>query len=129
MVSIILVSHGQIASSIYDVAKIIMPDFIGNVFIIDGNEGTDQLEAQLSDALKKVTNSEVLILTDVCGATPDNIVKRTLNDKNIAIISGLSLPMLLKVFNYSTHPLAELVKIVTEGAKRSITTHQDRCHD
>ena len=120
MVSIILISHGKIASSTYEVAKIIMPDYVGNIFIIDDSESSTEFENRLTTALSYAANDEILVLTDLCGATPDNIVKRLLNKTNLAVVSGLSLPMLLKAFNYSDKPLKELVSLVSLGAKKSI---------
>ncbi|MFT6834038.1 MAG: PTS system mannose-specific IIA component [Francisellaceae bacterium] len=122
MVDIILVSHGSIASSIYEVALEIMPDYAGQVFIIDDINvaGSDYFEHSLL-AIMKNFNDEVLIMTDICGATPDNTVKRVLSGFDVMIVSGLSLPMLLKVFNYGDKPLSELVVLACEGAINAVS--------
>ena len=56
----------------------------------------------------------VLILTDIIGTTPSNIAK-SIGHKNIRIVAGLNLSMLLNVFNYSTDSLNELANKAVDG--------------
>ena len=74
--------------------------------------GINQNNLFITIFYNKITNSirincsQILILTDLFGATPSNITQKLLqkyqNAKNIKIkaVSGLSLPMLLKVIFY-----------------------------
>ena len=41
-----------------------------------------------------------MILTDMFGSTPSNIAKEFLRYKNVKIVSGINLSMLLNIFNY-----------------------------
>src|SRR5918999_1406903 len=41
----------------------------------------------------------VLVLTDMYGATPSNIATRLINGARIRIVTGLNLPMLMRVLN------------------------------
>jgi PTS system mannose-specific IIA component len=63
----------------------------------------------------------VLILTDVYGATPNNLARYFATDLNVKIISGVNLPMLLRVLNYSGQTLDRMAATAIEGAKRGIT--------
>jgi len=56
----------------------------------------------------------VLILTDIIGTTPSNIAK-SIGHKNIRIVAGLNLSMLLNVFNYSTDSLNQLADKAVDG--------------
>ena len=56
----------------------------------------------------------VLILTDIIGTTPSNIAK-SIGYKNIRIVAGLNLSMLLNVFNYSTDSLNQLADKAIDG--------------
>ena len=56
----------------------------------------------------------VLILTDIIGTTPSNIAK-SIGYKNIRIVAGLNLSMLLNVFNYSADSLDELADKAVDG--------------
>jgi len=42
----------------------------------------------------------VLILTDIYGSTPANIGKQLSNDLNCTLVSGINLPMLVRILNY-----------------------------
>jgi PTS system ascorbate-specific IIA component len=58
----------------------------------------------------------VLVLTDIYGSTPSNIANKLLKHKGISVISGINLPMLIRVMNYPKLSLAELInKALTGG--------------
>jgi len=57
----------------------------------------------------------VLILTDIIGTTPSNIAK-SIDYKNIRVVAGLNLSMLLNVFNYSTESLNQLANRAVDGS-------------
>ena len=61
----------------------------------------------------------VLILTDIIGTTPSNIAK-SIGYKNIRIVAGLNLSMLLNVFNYSTDSLNQLANRAVDGGVTGI---------
>lgn len=63
----------------------------------------------------------VLVLADLYGATPCNI-GLSLGSQGIHMrcVSGLNLPMLLRVLNYSEKPLDELAQIAASGGKSGI---------
>jgi PTS system ascorbate-specific IIA component len=63
--------------------------------------------------------SGVLILTDIIGTTPSNIAK-SINYKNIRVVAGLNLSMLLNVFNYSNDSLNQLADKAIDGGVTGI---------
>ena len=62
----------------------------------------------------------VLILTDIYGATPCNIAKKLCCRENIRLVSGLNLPMLLRVMNYAHLALPHLAEKAVSGGKAGI---------
>jgi len=62
----------------------------------------------------------VLILTDICGATPNNLARYFAKENNVEVISGLNLPMLVRVLNYAEKPLDELVEVALDGGRTGI---------
>jgi len=63
----------------------------------------------------------VLILTDVYGATPHNLAHAVSRDRpGTMLLSGLNLPMLLRVFNYPEDNLATLLSKAADGGNRGI---------
>ncbi len=62
----------------------------------------------------------VLILTDIYGATPTNIALRLLAEPNVRVISGLNLPMLIRVLNYPGLDLDGLAAKALSGGRDGI---------
>ena len=62
----------------------------------------------------------VLVLTDVIGTTPSNIAS-SIEHKNIKIVAGLNLSMLLNVFNYPGETLDKLSKKAIEGGTEGVS--------
>ena len=63
----------------------------------------------------------VLILTDMFGSTPSNIAKSFSHKKNVNVISGINLSMLLNIFNYPSLNLKEITQKALEGGKDGVT--------
>ncbi len=53
-------------------------------------------------------------MTDIIGTTPSNIAK-SIDYKNIRVVAGLNLSMLLNVFNYSADSLNQLADKAVDG--------------
>lgn len=63
----------------------------------------------------------VLVLSDLYGATPHNIAQRiACGALTTSVISGLNLPMLLRIFNYPEDDLQTLASKAAEGGTRGI---------
>ena len=77
----------------------------------------------LSQQYVKVLDSGdgVLILTDMFGSTPSNIAKSFSHKKNVNVISGINLSMLLNIFNYPSLNLKEITQKALEGGKDGVT--------
>ena len=78
-------------------------------------------DREIQQAIAKAERGKgVLVLTDVGGASPCNCVTRLLCSDQVAVVSGLNLAMLLRVWNYRSKPLGQLVKLALEGGIRDI---------
>jgi len=76
---------------------------------------------QIRNCMTELNSGEgVLILTDIYGATPSNLASYFGSDENVNIISGLNLPMLIRVLNYRQRPLQQLAVIAVEGGHKGI---------
>ena len=65
----------------------------------------------------------VLILTDIFGATPHNVAREVAcGIDGAAVLSGLNLPMLVRIFNYPQDDLDTLLSKAAEGGSRGIMT-------
>jgi PTS system mannose-specific IIA component len=58
----------------------------------------------------------VLVLTDLYGSTPSNVAARLLDKCNIQVISGVNVPMLVRILNYPTCSLQDMANKALTGA-------------
>ncbi|MFN7096836.1 MAG: PTS sugar transporter subunit IIA, partial [Gammaproteobacteria bacterium] len=66
------------------------------------------------------TNHGVLVLTDMFGSTPCNLARNLEKLSHVRVITGLNLPMLIRVLNYPTLELTELVSKAVSGGKDGV---------
>jgi PTS system ascorbate-specific IIA component len=72
----------------------------------------------------------VLILTDIFGATPGNVVSKLLRNGKVEGVSGVSLPMLLRVLTGRNGSLSGAVqRALSGGAEGLVHMNTDRCVD
>ncbi len=61
----------------------------------------------------------LLVLTDIYGSTPANIACR-LQGARRRVVAGVNLPMLVRVFNYASLSLEDLVEKALSGGREGI---------
>ena len=124
-VGILIVTHGNIGQSILDIAiKIIGSTTMPIQAVdIDMNADGEQALRRINQAAINLDNGDgVLILTDMFGATPSNIASASRMD-NCILVSGLNLPMLIRLMNYHSLPLDELSDKAVEGGKDAVLAY------
>ena len=62
----------------------------------------------------------VLVLTDLYGSTPSNIANRLLDGARVRVVTGVNLPMLIRVLNYPRLSLSELVHKARTGGRDGV---------
>ncbi|MCW9023606.1 MAG: PTS fructose transporter subunit IIA [Gammaproteobacteria bacterium] len=117
-VGLLILTHSEIGHSLYDTAVAIVGSATLQTEILVASMDCN-IEQRLNEArriLKQLDKGQgVLILTDMYGATPSNIASELLSKQTI-LVSGINLPMLLRVMNYPDLNLDELAeKAVTGG--------------
>jgi PTS system ascorbate-specific IIA component len=70
--------------------------------------------------LRLNTGDGVLVLTDMYGSTPSNIARRLLDLPYVEVVTGINLPMLIRIMNYPTLPLDELREKAVSGGHDGI---------
>ena len=123
-VGILLLTHEAMGDALIATARHIlgrMPAAVEAHAIPPGSDADTALRETLSHARRLDSGDGVLVLTDVYGATPSNVAAR-LADAGVMVrrVSGLNLPMLLRVLNYAEQPLAELAQTAGNGGRTGI---------
>lgn len=122
-VTILIICHDQIGEVLVHTATKVMDalPLPTQIINIDNNTDPEKLLPKLRQLIEAVSTPEgVLILTDLFGSTPNNIAKALKNKFNIRIISGINLPMLMRVLNYPHLTLDELVEKALSGGREGV---------
>jgi len=122
-VGVLLISHNEIGQSLLDNALDMFerrPLPCEHLPVYQDDDPVQSL--QRARKLKHQLNQGdgVLILTDLYGSTPSNIAQRLLDEGDTRVVSGMNLPMLVRIFNYPQLPLGELAERALDGAREGI---------
>jgi mannose PTS system EIIA component len=118
MIGILLVAQGDLAQGMLGAASHTLGSCPLAVEIVgvDYSEAPERLTQSISEAISRVDKGDgVLILTDVYGATHTNAANRLISRGHIELITGMNVPMLLKVLNYRSLPLDDLMDKALSG--------------
>jgi PTS system mannose-specific IIA component len=64
----------------------------------------------------------VIVLTDMFGGTPSNLSLSFLNQERVEVVTGVNLPMLLKLAHSREEPrVDELARLIKDHGRRSIS--------
>ena len=103
MIGVVVVTHCHLAEELICAARLVVGEDLKQfqAVSVDPKDGSDQIREKIVAAIRKVdTGQGVLILTDMYGGTPSNISLSFLEEKKIEVITGVNLPMLLKLATY-----------------------------
>jgi PTS system mannose-specific IIA component len=125
-IGIVICCHGSMAKAALEAAQMILgpqPQVIA--LEVNAADGRDRLARRMVEAIDEVdAGAGVLVLTDMPGGTPCNLVAAMGRDPRIEMVSGFNLPALLKALRLrDTAP--DLAGLATEAAAyggRNITT-------
>jgi PTS system mannose-specific IIA component len=125
MIPVLVLTHGDLAISILESARMIDPHLIDNTdaVTLPWEVDTDAATADLKQRLKKMDDGTgVLILTDMFGGTATNLALPFLEPDRIEIVTGINLPMLVKLGSLRGRemPLNELARRLADSGQKSI---------
>ncbi|MEJ2174975.1 MAG: PTS sugar transporter subunit IIA [bacterium] len=130
MIGVLILAHDGLGAALVASATHMLARAPENVREI-GMTGADDPEAILERARAAIREldrgSGVLVLTDIYGATPCNVASRLLERGRVEGVSGVSLPMLLRVLTYSGGGLEALVEKARSGGTEGVVHMNDDC--
>ena len=119
MIGILVVTHGQLAEELVNAARQIVGE-VPAIFAVSLGWGDDVTAArQAIERGLAEAGGEALLLTDMFGGTPTNLSLPFLSEK-VEIVTGVSLPMLIKAVSQREGPLAEMARAVRDQGKGAI---------
>ena len=124
-IGILLVTHPGIGSAMLETSRTLLKTCPMRIHCLDVplDEDTDALLAKANEEIIELDEGEgVLVLTDAYGATPSNLACQLARTTHASVVAGLSLPMLLRVLNYSREDLESLARRAADGGRRGVHT-------
>lgn len=119
----VVVSHGQLANELLAAAETVVGE-LGHLraVSIGWHDDVELAKEEISRAIEEVSDGVgVLLLTDMFGGTPTNISAMFIRENEVELITGVNLPMVLKIASQNKETnLADLAKAVEEQGKKSI---------
>ena len=117
---ILIIAHQPLASALRACALHVFPELASciSAFDVPCEQSREISFAQVQALLPQ--DREVLICTDVCGATPFNIAQDLANANGCELLTGANVPMVVRGLGYSHEPMAKMIDKAIEGARQGI---------
>lgn len=123
-VGILLLTHVGLGQALVGAARGVVGSLSLKVGVAEFTNGEDSVQFSYRAAreLREVDQGEgVLVLSDVYGATPSNIgAQLIMHGIKLRRVSGVNLPMLLRVLNYPEQALDEITLTAAAGARTGV---------
>ena len=123
-IGVVIVTHYQIGAEFLHALRLIVPnapDFLS--VSIDPKQSVDEMRRLIEQALKRAySGAGVLVLTDMFGGTPSNMSLSFVEETGVEVVTGLNLPMLIKLATLSEDkPLEDLATFIKSYGQRNIS--------
>lgn len=123
MIGILIMAHGSLGNSLLECAKHVVgkePQQLA-VMAVSNEDDPNRVLPQALALIDELNSGEgVLVLSDMYGATPCNIVGKLLQPGLVEGVAGVNLPMLIRTITYRHEPLATLIEKAVSGGREGV---------
>lgn len=123
-VSVLIITHHEIGHALVNALKTTYGNGLPlqlETFEVPSDADPDKLLPRLKSIIQTLDQGDgVLILTDLFGSTPSNIAYELQKANIVRIVTGLNLPMLIRVMNYPALNLMDLAEKAMKGGQAGI---------
>lgn len=123
MIGVIVIGHGNFASELVSLSESILgKQKYFEMASVKAGEGEYALHNKLNELMSNMEIDDVMILSDIFGGSISNMcLYFAKNEGHVAVVTGVNLPMVLKVLTYRDRvSLNELVSVACKGGKDGI---------
>lgn len=123
MIGILIISHGSLGDSLVHCANHVMgykaPRLMNLSITI--KDDPDVAEEKARTLIEQLDSGDgVLMLCDICGATPCNIATRLVVPGRVECLAGVNLPMLVRTLTYCNGSLAKVAEKALSGGRDGV---------
>jgi len=128
-VGLLIITHNQIGEAILENARNMLGycPLLAHTLAVTAECNPDQLRERARMLAQELDQGDgVLVLTDMFGSTPSNIATSLGQEGRTAVVSGINLPMLVRVLNYPHLSLERITAKALSGGRDGILDCQER---
>jgi PTS system mannose-specific IIA component len=128
VIGVVVVTHGQLATELVNAAEMIVGDLPQFTAVSIGwHDDVNDAREDIAQAVDRVRGKEgVLLLTDMFGGTPSNLGMTFLEADRLEVITGVNLPMLIKLASLSrSSDLLAVAKEMRDHGRNAIWVASD----
>ncbi|MEO7559748.1 MAG: PTS fructose transporter subunit IIA [Nitrosospira sp.] len=132
MIGILIISHGTLGGSLIHCANHVMGEKSPHLthLSITNKDDPDAVIPQALELVRQLDRgSGVLVLSDICGATPCNIASRLVSPGRVECLAGVNLPMLVRALTYRKESLAVVGEKALTGGREGVMRIDSRPHN
>lgn len=123
-IGVVIVTHYRLGDEFLQALRLIVPDAPEfRAVAIEPTQSVEEMRSQISAALDAADSGDgVLVLTDMFGGTPSNISLSFLDEHQVEVVTGLNLPMLIKLATLrESKSLEDLAAFIKQYGQRNIS--------
>ena len=123
MIGIVLVTQGNLALGLIAALEHVAgPQQCISAVCIGADDDLEGRRAEILEHADACDGGDgVIVLTDMFGGTPSNLVVSIMGARRIEVLAGVNLPMLVKLASVRSRPIAEAVRLAQEAGRKYIT--------
>ena len=129
MIGILIIAHGKLGDSLIDCASHVLghrPPQMSHL-VVDKQDDPAILIAKAQQLIAELNDGDgVLVLSDMYGATPCNVVTKLIKPNVVEGVAGANLPMLVRTLTYRDVPLKVLVEKALSGGREGVVHFTDK---
>jgi PTS system mannose-specific IIA component len=120
VIGIVVVTHGALAGELVNATRTIVGEIPAIAAVSIGwTDDMAMAREAIERAVAEVGGADVLLLTDMFGGTPTNVSLAFLSP-HVEIVTGVNLPMLIKLTSIREGELAEVARVIRDQGKNAI---------
>jgi PTS system mannose-specific IIA component len=131
-IGVVIVTHYRLGNEFLQALRLIVPDAPEfHAVAIEPTQSVEEMRSRIAAALGAADKGDgVLVLTDMFGGTPSNISLSFLEEHHVEVVTGVNLPMLIKLATLGeSKSLEELAAFIKLYGQRNISVASELLPD
>ncbi len=119
---ILIIAHAPLASALRSGVLHVFSENASQIAAVDvqAHAPKEVSRAAIASAFTALARPNMLLLTDIVGATPYSLAREFSNGATSQLIAGVNLPMLMRAMTYRNESLDSLVQRALQGGVNGI---------